>query len=131
MFDSMTIILTSYGFILNFYPVYSSLQVQNNRNGLTATGLAMGVCFIVYFLFSHMGLICYSSVHPNIFENMKEEGAAFSTIAVFSIFLGIFLCNIPFVFLPGKEALLVVIEEVQTRRMSIELARRMSSRLIE
>jgi len=87
--------------------------------------LAMSFCFVVYFIFSHLGIVSYPDVHPNIFENLKAEGATPTTIAVFAIFLGIFLCNIPFVFLPGKEALLALVEEAQTRSMSIELARRM------
>lgn len=125
VFDSMTIILTSYGFILNFYPVFSSLEVQSNKNGVAATVLAMSFCFVVYFIFSHLGITCYPDVHPNIFENLKAEGTTLITITVFAIFLCIFLCNIPFVFLPGKEALLALVEEAQTRSMSIELARRM------
>ena len=112
IFDSMTIILTSYGFILNFYNVYSCLEVQNNKNGIMATVLAMIFCFFIFVTFSHLGIVSYGEfVHPNIFENLKAEGSSFVSIFIFGIFICIFMCNIPFVFLPGKEALLVLVDE--------------------
>ena len=43
IFDSISIILTSYGFFINFYPIYSSLDNPTNKNAMKATGLAMAL----------------------------------------------------------------------------------------
>lgn len=122
----MAIILTSYGFIINFYPIYSSLEVQTNENGIKSTLLAMLFCFVSYLSFSYLGIKSYGEhVHPNIFENISAEGANIMALFIMTIFICIFLCNIPFVFLPGKEALLVLLDEVRHRTMSLELTKRM------
>ena len=126
IFDSISIILTSYGFFINFYPIYSSLDNPTNKNAMKATGLAMAFCFVTYISFSHLGILSYgANVHPNIFENISAEGASVMSVFIVGVFIGIFLCNIPFNFLPGKEAFLVMLDELHTRSMSLDLTRRM------
>ena len=112
LIDSVTIILTSYGFIMNFYPVYSSLEVCNTRNGMLSSSGAMLFCFVVYILFSHLGILSYGdAVSSDIFENISAEAPSVMNVSLRSIFICIFLCNIPFVVVPGREAILVLIDE--------------------
>lgn len=126
IFDSMSIILTSYGFIINFYPVFSSLEVQSNDNGIKSTLLAMAFCFVAYLSFSHLGIMTYGEdVNPNIFVNISKEGASMMTLFIMFIFICIFVCNVPFVFLPGKESLLVLIDEFRYKTLSKDLSRRL------
>ena len=58
-FDSMNIIITSYGFVLNFYPVYSQMQEKSTKNGMIAGAAALCCCFLLYSTFSIMGFISY------------------------------------------------------------------------
>jgi hypothetical protein len=65
----------------------------------------------MYVSFSLLGIASYgNSINPDIFENIKLEKSA-ASFFMRGIFLCIFLCNIPFIFLPGKEALLILIDE--------------------
>ena len=125
--DAFAIILTAYGFIINFYPIFSSLDKRTTSNGMNSTSLALAFVFLVYLLFSWLGLRIYGvSINANIFENIKTENTLTSYM-IRLIFLGVFLCNLPFVFLPGKEALLVLIEEHRHRSMSKAIEKRIEN----
>ena len=42
------------------------------------------------------------------------------------MFLVLFVCNIPFIFMPGKEGLLVLVEEILHRSMSTAIQKRLN-----
>jgi amino acid permease len=54
--DSICIVLSSYAFVINFYPIYSSMERRTNRNGMYATTMAMIFCFIIYISFSLLAI---------------------------------------------------------------------------
>ena len=117
--DSLAIIITSYGFVINFFPVYQSIDRRSNGKATLASFMALIFCFIVYIFFSFMAWYVYGdTLHANIFDNIQKEDT-FSSIFIRSLFLLIFICNIPFLFLPGKEAMLIMIDEYMTCSMSI------------
>lgn len=62
-------------------------------------------------------------MNPNIFENIQMENNIPSYFVRF-VFVLIFLCNIPFIFLPGKECLLMIIDEVRHKTISQQIAKR-------
>lgn len=112
LFDSISIILTSYGFTINFFPIYSSLEKRTNTNGLAALFIAMMFTLCIYASFSYLGVKAYGDcINPDIFVNLKVS-TEFTSFFIRGLFLCIFLCNIPFMFLPGKEALLVMVDEI-------------------
>lgn len=116
--DSVTIVLTSYGFILNFYPIFAQLEVKTNRNGYFSTLLAMFFCFVAYISFSFLAMESYGeNLNPNIFDNLQNE-TNIASYFIRLVFLAIFICNIPFVFLPGKECLLMIIDEIKHKTIS-------------
>ena len=89
------------------------------------TGLVF--VFLVYFSFSYFAIDSYGKgIQPNIFENLKQE-KTIPSYFIRIIFLFIFLSNIPFGFLAGKESLLIIIDEIMTRRMSNELSQRLEA----
>jgi len=49
-----------------------------------------------------------ANVAPSVFENFQTDNSV-SSYVLRAIFLTIFLCNIPFVFFPGKQAVLAII----------------------
>ena len=51
------------------------------------------------------------NIMPSLFENITNDPGIFSVI-LRAMFLFIFVCNIPFVFFPGKAALLGLIGEL-------------------
>lgn len=97
------------------------MKQRNNSKGLYAAIIALIFCFITYNGFSLMAYNSYGDeLQPSIFENIKQEND-FISFALRSIFLVIFLCNIPFVFFPGKECLLTLIMEIKERMVSKKL----------
>ncbi len=34
LIDSMNIVLASYGFVLNFFPIYTSMEEKSNKKGM-------------------------------------------------------------------------------------------------
>jgi len=116
--DSVTIVLTAYGFILNFYPIFAQMEDKSNKNGYVATLLAMFFCFVAYVSFSFLALSSYGeNLSPNIFDNLSHE-TNFASYIIRLVFLVIFFCNIPFIFLPGKECLLMIIDEIKHKTVS-------------
>ncbi|CDW85330.1 UNKNOWN [Stylonychia lemnae] len=125
--DSIFIVLTAYGFILNFYPIFAQLEVRSNKNGYLSTLMAMLFCFITYLLFSYFAMETYGEyLNPNIFENIQVETNIPSYFIRF-IFLAIFICNIPFIFLPGKECLLMMIDEALKNTISKQIEIRIAT----
>ncbi len=121
LYDSFSIIVSSYGFILNLFPVYTSIEQRNNKKGYQASGSALAFSFIVYVTFSFLAYYCYGeSIQPSIFDNIKSESSIGSYITRL-LFLVIFICNIPFLFLPAKECILVMIDEIQNRTVSMAI----------
>jgi len=57
------------------------------------------------------------NLNPNIFENIQVE-TNLASYFIRIIFLAIFICNIPFIFLPGKECLLMLIDEARHNTIS-------------
>ncbi len=111
--------MTAYGFILNFYPIFSQMEHKSNTNGYLITILAMLFCFSTYMLFSYLALRTYGeNLNPNIFENIQLENNMPSYF-IRIIFVAIFLCNIPFIFLPGKECMLMMIDEAKNKTISM------------
>ena len=86
--------------------------------------MALGFAFTIYVLFSFCALYCYGDrLSASIFDNISKEND-FASFFIRALFLLIFLCNIPYIFLAGKEALLLMIDEAMNRTMSMSLMRR-------
>lgn len=124
--DSIAIVVTSYGFILNLFPVYTSMDNRSNSKGFSATIIALTFCFVIYIFFSILAYYTYgSSLNPDLFQNIQLEDSI-SSIFIRALFLLIFLCNIPYLFLPGKEAFLIMVDEFKTKSMSMQIMKHMS-----
>jgi len=66
------------------------------------------------------------NLNPNIFENIQVE-TNMASYFMRVVFLGIFICNIPFIFLPGKECLLMIIDESRNNTISKQIERRIEA----
>ncbi len=69
--DSVSIIVSAYGFILNFFPVYVSIEGRNNKKALQSTSMALLFCLLIYVSFSYLAVETYgTNLNPNIFMNI-------------------------------------------------------------
>lgn len=109
--DSLNISVTSYGFIINFFPIYSSMRHRSNLNAQLAVVTALTFIMMSYTLFALVSYFSFGlNVQSSIFENLKQDNDMIS-LFVRILFLVIFICNIPFAFLAGKECCLIFILE--------------------
>jgi len=81
------------------------------RNVMSAVALAISFCFAAYFILSALAQNLYGDeIQVSLFDNMKDDRGILS-IGVRVLFLVIFLCNIPYLFFPGKMSILNALQE--------------------
>ena len=117
-FTGFPTILTSYAFQTTFFTAFASLKHKTNRNGQLADFFAKLFVFIVY---NASPLIAYGLYGANIEKNLlksvsKEDG----TFPIFleAIFLLISSMSIPIIFFIGKEAVLIIFDEITRKSYS-------------
>ena len=55
------ILLCAYGFSQNLFPIYVSLEDQKTNNALKATGLGLGMSFLIYLSMGILSLYVFGS----------------------------------------------------------------------
>ena len=110
--DSINISIASYGFVICFFPIYNVMQSRYKPKVHWSVILALVFVWSTYTFISAMSISYFGEmyVQPSLFENIKTDTGIFSVI-LRAMFLFIFLCNIPFVFFPGKAAILGLLGE--------------------
>lgn len=116
--DSINITLTSYGFIINLFPIASQMKAQTYGNVMSAVFLALCFCFSAYLILSLLAQNLFGDkIEVSLFDNMKDDHGILS-VGVRILFLVIFLCNIPYLFFPGKMSVLNALQEYRFRVFS-------------
>lgn len=59
--DCFNITISSYGFLIGFYPMYDKIQPSKRTpfNGFFATSIALFLTSIVYVSFAKLSIICF------------------------------------------------------------------------
>jgi hypothetical protein len=103
--DSFNIVFSSYGFVLNLFPVYSSMRKDCRASFNISVYLALGFVFITYLVLTLLSTTYFGAadVSPSLFDNFcaKSDLLSKSILAIFFVTLQ---CNIPFAFFAGKIA---------------------------
>jgi len=109
--NSINVTITTYGFIINLFPITQGMKDSLKSNVIKAVSLALFFCFSTYIFLSVCVLQIYgSNTNINLFKNLVTDQSLLS-YTVRSIFLVIFFSNIPFVFYPGKLSVINLIAE--------------------
>lgn len=109
--DAINITLTSYGFIINLFPIASQMKEQTYGNVMSAIFIALSFCFSAYLILALLAQNLFgSNIQVSLFDNMKDDRGILS-VGVRCLFLVIFLCNIPYLFFPGKMSILNALQE--------------------
>lgn len=113
--------MTSYGFVINFYPIYDMLE-EKSRNWTSMMSAAIISIIITLFVYTCFTLLCieafgYFNSHSNIFSNF-DDSMGIMSIAVRIIFLIMLLSAIPFPSFATKMCILTLIEELRDRKIS-------------
>jgi len=126
--NSINVTITTYGFIINLFPITEGMKDKSSTNVMKAVALALFFCFATYLVLTLCCLQIYgSSIDINLFQNIVEDKNWLSYL-VRLIFLVIFFTNIPFVFYPGKLSVVNIIAEYQDHYFSSKLEHRSRTR---
>jgi len=72
--DAINITLTSYGFIINLFPVASQMREQTDANVKSAVAIALAFCFTSYLILSYLAQNLFgSNIQVSLFDNMKDD----------------------------------------------------------
>ena len=125
--SSLSVTLLAYSYQQNVFPIYTELREKSNESydktnllGLCLTAFVyISVSFTCFFMF---GDDLKSSVLLNIGKAETENGSYFWEAIIVQIsFLIVLVCHIPFIFFSGKEALCIMIDEIQRKSISSAL----------
>ena len=111
--DSVNIAVTSQGFVIALFPIYSSMKREDRPKIMTSVsaGLTFTLSTYTYLSLISISYFGMQNIQSSIFQNIKsEEGIA--SILLRILFLMIFFCNIPFIFFAGKIALMSVVHQI-------------------
>jgi hypothetical protein len=89
--------------------------------------IALAFCFGSYVIITKLAMNIYGehNIQASIFENLKQDQSNPLSIGIRLLFLVIFLCNIPYLFFPGKLSILNAYQEYQQRCFSSAIEKRM------
>jgi hypothetical protein len=85
--------------------------------------MALLFCLTSYIILSYLAQNLFgTAIEVSLFDNMKQDSGVLS-IGVRALFLIIFLCNIPYLFFPGKMSILNALLEYREEKFSRVLQR--------
>jgi len=108
--DSVNIAVSSQGFVIALFPIYSSMSQSAKPHIMKSVLFALIFTMSAYTYLGFVSIKYFglTNVAPSILENIKQE-EGFSPILLQFIFLIIFFCNTPFIFFVGKVAALAIV----------------------
>lgn len=120
--DALNIVLTSFGYIVNMYPIYDKLEpsLRSPRNLLLCCFVAMFFSASVYSGFAQLSISCFgiNNIKQNLFENFDRATYGNLPIVVKVIFLVIFSCALPFNVLPTRNSAIAFYLELTESKVS-------------
>ena len=134
--DSANICMMSFGFMLNLYPIINSIKIskQTGPNVSYVIGTSVTFCFVVYTILTLLAMQIYGDgIKQSILDNFDGE-SSISAWLIRLIFMTIFMCNSPYLFLPGKSFLLNIVFEAReglfSRRLQSSVYRAADARTL-
>jgi amino acid permease len=123
--DAINISLTSYGFFVKMFPVFSEMKDKRYKTRMTTNLLALLFVFIVYTTFAYLAINQYgNSIKINIISNFAEEDDYLSFGATFLFFM-VLVSVIPYNFFPCKLFIMNLFLEYHNSSFSRALKTRM------
>jgi amino acid permease len=123
-----------FAFTSNLFPIYSALKEKTNENGLKVFGIATVIAIFVYFGVSVLGILIFGKGvilnAGNLISNINEETqvntgkSGFEAYIMRILYFIIVVTHTPPIFFPGKEAVLIMIDEIDRRSISNTLDER-------
>ena len=118
MFANIPTVFLAYGFQTSFFPAFQSLNERSNKNGMIVSIFSLGFCGLVYFMMSIVSILHFGhNLKGNVLENVADMESS-ASIIINLIFLFVVTMHIPIIFFVGKEAFLIIIDEIMRKSYS-------------
>jgi len=126
----VTVIFTACNFNVNLFPIHSNQKDKSFKGSVKIITITMFLVQGIYVLVSVSTIFMYgSNLADNVLQNIGQSYPA--TAKVFwesyvmqGLFLVILACHIPYLFFSGKEALLIMVDEIMRRSISLVLSKK-------
>lgn len=117
-FTGFPTLITSYAFQTTFFTAFASLKNKTHKNGQLADLFARIGVFIIYVTSPLLAHGLYGeNIEKNLLKSISKEDGAFPVILEI-IFLFIPALSIPTIFFVGKEAVLIIFDEITRKTYS-------------
>ena len=124
--------LVAFAFSINLFPIYSGLKVKTNENCNRTVSVSISLIGALYsflsipalFLFGRRIDILNGNIMNNINEEYKIDPKHWEAFVLRFLFMCVLACHIPFIFFSGKEGLLIIIDELDRKSISLTLEER-------
>jgi amino acid permease len=111
--------LVAYSCQQNLFPIYQELQNKNNKELKMSFFIGCMLVLILYVVLGTISLYMFGSeLHSTILWNIGHEcvetkaRCPTQSYVLRIMFLVVIVCHIPFIFFSGKEAMLIIIDEI-------------------
>jgi amino acid permease len=120
-FASFPTLISSFAFQPSLFTAFASLRNKTNFNGIFATYSAIVIVYLVYISSPLLSFELYGNdLKANLLKNISEETDVIPTILCF-LFLVIAIVHIPIIFFIGKEAVLIIFDELIRKSYSTNI----------
>lgn len=111
-FSALPTFITIYTFQTSFFTAFAALKNKTKKNGQLADGGGRIVAFFTYTVSPLIAMALYGkNIKSNLLLNIAKDEGAIPIILMF-LFMIIAFLTIPIIFFVGKEAILIIFDEI-------------------
>ena len=126
---SICFMLVAFSFTINLFPIFSALKVKTNENCQKSVavsivlvgGLYTFLAITCLFLFGGQIILEKGNIMDNVNKEYQTDKSHWEAFVLRGLFMIVLACHIPFIFFSGKEALLIMIDEISRNKISKSL----------
>ena len=122
---------TAMNFQVNLFPIHSNQRDQSLRQTLRAVSVSMTLIQSIYTTISVCGLFAFGkTVSDSLLANIgaarapKTGTLPWESYLMQALFLVVLACHVPYLYFSGKEAMLIIVDEVLRRSTSFAIGRK-------
>ena len=125
--SSIGVTLLAYSYQQNVFPIFTELKVKTNEAYDKVALLGLGLTSMIYLSVSLICLFMFgASLQGSVLLNIgnahtADDGIYWEALIVQISFMIVLVCHVPFIFFSGKEALCIMIDEIQRKSISSAL----------
>lgn len=129
---SISLFIFDFAFTSNLFPVFTGLKNKTNKECVKAASWAVLIAGVIFCWLGWTTLLLFGDPtpsHVNFMANVNLEyhmdPTFWESFVIRIAYITLLFCHIPLIFYNGKEAILIIIDEIDRRSCSQALELRM------